>query len=229
MSIDPPKYSIDPPSYDKIEKSQWKAGQDMVIDEAKNMSGRLVKRVNTFTDRFGYSESSVMSKIIDDKMFASNFVKEPRRTGLHEGAAADWIMLLPNVIRFKRLPKGGINALKVSRDGNIEKVDKNKQFPGKTLDFQWHTGEITCYAMHKFTKEGGGNQDSQYEEMKDLMQRFQLCQHEDIVLFVIVDGLYYETNEKRKLKKLQKLEKGTKPYSYATPIEGLPNLLNKLI
>ena len=176
--------------------------------------------------RFGYTESAVLDKIRDDSMFAAWFAKEPRRTGFHEAIAAEWIEALPGVNKFSVLPKFGSSALKVSSDGNIESETGARKLPGKSLDFTWKTGNKTFYAMHKYTKEGGGNQDSQYKEMVELMKRFLQCRNRSIVLLIIVDGDYYQENAQARLNELKNNQRDNPPESYALSIGELPALIN---
>jgi len=149
-----------------------------------------------------------------------------RRTGRHEAIAAKWIEQLDWVNNFIVLPKTGKNAVKVTSDGNIESETETRKIPGKSLDFKWKTFKTTFYAMHKYTKEGGGNQESQYKEMLELMDRFLKCRrHKNIALIVIVDGGYYQQTGKKRLLELKSHEKRQKPFSYAMTIGDLPNVL----
>lgn len=214
-----------PPDYEAIERDEWKKAESEVQEEAEKRTHRLLKRISTYIYRFGYDEDSVVRKIIQDHMFAAHFSKEPRRTGLHEAAAANWLKSLPNVNGFEVLNKSGPKSLKVSSDGNIESETAGKNLPGKSLDFRWSTGHRTCYAMHKYTKEGGGNQDSQFKEMLELMKRFTFCQDRQVVLLIIVDGNYYKENNHRQLNKLRRLESQGEPSSYAVGIEEVPDIL----
>lgn len=198
-----------------------------MLTEVKNKAPRLMKRIATFIDRFDFDESEVIQKIECDAMFAAHFAKEPRRTTLHENIAAVWLQELDDVHNFQKLPASGRSAIGITSDGNIVKFDRQK-VPGKSLDFQWTTGNITCYAMHKYTKEEGGNQDSQYTEMLNLMKRFHQCTDENVVLIVIVDGAYYTDNGEKKLKELQHQQRTNSPLSYATPIGGVPDILKQL-
>ncbi len=154
-------------------------------------------------------------------MFAAWFAKEPRRTGMHELIAAEWIKTLPTVSAFRTLPKNGADSIYVTSDGNIH-MGMIKNRPGKSLDFTWKTRETTCYAMHKYTKEGGGNQDSQFKEMVDLLRHFQSCNERKCALFVIADGKYYHG---KKIAELQNHTRSQTPKSYAIPIEELPAIL----
>lgn len=220
--------SIDKPNYDGQEREMWSQSLKEVFDEIHPLSGRLEKRVSTFIDRFGYDFDAVVNKISEDNMFAAHFAKEPRRTGFHEKLAATWIENnIKNISNFSVLPKGGANALKVTSDGNIESETKNKKFPGKSLDFQWKVGIFQFYCSHKYTKEGGGNQDSQYKEVVELMKRFQQCQLNNVVLVVIVDGQYYNASENKRLNELVKLEKDRMPKSFAIQIQDLQNVISQ--
>lgn len=217
-------YDKSPPDYDSIERDEWRTNANLVCDELSSGSDRLMKRIQLFVARFGFSKSDVKNKIGTDPMFAAHFAKEPRRTGLHEKLAANWVSSLPMVKQFKTLPKGGAGAVYITSDGNIHHGELSNR-PGKSLDFMWKTGQTTCYAMHKYTKEGGGNQDSQYKEMIAILRNFQSCNDRTCALFIIVDGPYYLGN------KMDELRNGTrahKPKSYALPIEELPAILEQL-
>lgn len=215
-----------PPDYEAIEQDAWRQAHNKVGKEASSRTNRLIKRIQGFIWRFGYTENDVLDKIRDDSMFAAWFAKEPRRTGFHEAIAADWIRTLPGVRDFKVLPKSGKNAVKVSSDGNIESETPNRKLPGKSLDFNWQTGSKTFYAMHKYTREGGGNQDSQYKEMVELMKRFVQCQNRDVVLLIIVDGKYYQEKDQARLKELKNNQRDNPPRSYALSIGEVPDLIN---
>ena len=107
---------VPPPDYEAIEQREWKKAQGEVAGEAKSRTARIIKRVQGFMRRFGYTENAILQKIRTDDMFAAWFAKEPRRTGLHEAVAAEWIKVLSDVRNFEVLPKSGKNAMKVSSD-----------------------------------------------------------------------------------------------------------------
>lgn len=219
---------VDRPNYDDEERKMWSQSLLEIFDEVNPLSDRLEKRVLTFIDRFGYDFDEIINKISEDGMFAAHFAKEPRRTGFHEKLAAVWIKNnIKNISGFSVLPKGGANALKVTSDGNIESETQNKKFPGKSLDFQWRVEEFQFYCSHKYTKEGGGNQDSQYKEVLELMKRFQQCQLSNVVLVVIVDGQYYNASNDKRLNELVKLEKDRMPKSFAIQIQDLQGVIDQ--
>ena len=157
-------------------------------------------------------------------MFAAHFAKEPRRQGIHERVAAEWLQQLPAVNQFKVLPKKGADAIYVTSDGEIQRGADLHNPPGKSLDFRWFTGETACYAMHKYTKQSGGDQDNQFTEMRNLLESFIRCRDRHCILLIIVDGPYYT---KEKLETLKHLTRSHPPKSYATPIGKVPDLLSE--
>ena len=111
--------------------------------------------------------------IRNDKMFRAWFAKEPRRQGFHELVVGKCLKPFDIVTSFEILNKGGDNAEYITSDGHI--VDgKNLQDKAiaKSLDFKWITSGVQCYASHKYTKESGSNQDSQYKEQLNLLRSF---------------------------------------------------------
>lgn len=147
-----------PPDYDVIERQMWRDNAQEVLARLDADEPNLLQRIETYVQRFGYTDSQVRSKIRSDPMFAAIFAMEPRRQGLHEKKAAEWLRELPTVREFATLPKSGKNALYVTSDGEVKLGRDLQNPPSKSLDFRWRTGDLTCYGMHKFTKVGGGNQ-----------------------------------------------------------------------
>lgn len=213
-----------PPDYDAIELMAWRKNAKDVPARLSDNDKNILKRIGTYIERFGYPEDDVKEKINSDQMFAANFTLEPRRQGFHEKIAGEWIRNLDNVSDFRILPKSGKNAFHISSDGNVLKGIPNAT--SKSLDFIWKTGKIKVYAMHKYTKEGGGNQDSQYKEMVTLLKRFMECGDRGCILIVIVDGKYYN---KQKMEGLLDYTRSRPPKSYAVQIAEVPNILKEYL
>ena len=217
MSGNPP-----PPDYDAIEQEMRRENALQVSALLAAGDAGLQKKVETFAHRFGYAVEQVRAKIAADPMFAAHFAKQPMRQGMHERKAKEWLRTLDSVLDFRGLPKSGANALYVTSDGEVKRGSDLQAKPSKSLDFLWRTGSTTCYAMHKFTRNSGGNQDSQFKEMRELLQQFLRCPDETCILLVIVDGLYY--NEAR-MRELRRYTRAHAPRSYAVHIEDVPVVL----
>lgn len=181
-----------------------------------------MKRIYTFIARFGYPMDAVVNKIKTDEMFAAHFTKEPRRTSLHGNLALEWLKETDVIREIEKLPSSGEAAVDVTSDGEIRAGMLNA--PSKSLDFRWRSGRHTIYASHKFTKEGGGNQDSQFKEVKRLLEMFQKGRVDrHTALLVIVDGPYFT---KKKIDELRRFCRDVhQPLSAALPIQDVPGWL----
>ncbi len=214
-----------PPDYENIEQREWRRNAGQVVSRLNERDRNLAKRIQTFISRFGFPRNQVEDKIRVDKLFAAHFALEPRRTGLHESVAAEWIKELDTVSEFETLPKSGRNAFYVTSDGEIREGMEHP--PTKSLDFKWVTGNTLFFASHKYTKESGGNQDSQYKEVRYMLELFQKGNISgDVAIVAIVDGPYYDS---RRMEDLRRFTRDRKPMSFAISIEDLPSLLNRFL
>lgn len=218
---------LKPPNYDAIEVEMWRENAENVVNSLNEQDANLLKKIQTYSWRFGYTEQEIQDKIRNDKMFRAWFAKEPRRQGFHELVAGEYLKQFDIITNFEILNKGGDNAEYITSDGHI--VDgKNLQDKAiaKSLDFKWITKGIQCYASHKYTKECGGNQDSQYKEQLNLLRSFQRRTQGNIAFFVICDGKFYT---KQKMQELYSLTRLHKPYSFACHIEEVLEKLQYVI
>ena len=155
---------------------------------------------------------------------AAVLAREARRQNVHERAAADYVERMANVAHFRKLPSSGPNACYVNGDGQIVTGAQlaGARRPSKSIDFQWQTGAIACYAAQKYTREGGGNQDNQFNEVQALLRNFLQRINNDVALFVLVDGPYYHTARRAQLQGLVRLQN---PRSYVTSVNALAPIL----
>ena len=219
--------NIQPPDYDKIEQELWRENGNKVRNLLENQDSGLLRRIQTFSERFGFDETEICQKIIDDFMFACCFAKNATRMGFHEREAEKYLRMFPDLIRSLRtLPASGKNAKYVNQMGNI--VTGKKPSEIKSLDFMWRAGDtnIKCFAAHKFTRESGGSQDHQRNELIRLLQMFQNCNDQKTAFFAICDGPYYDA---RTLSILRQYTQTEPPYSFACPVGDVPKNVEKLI
>ena len=124
-----------------------------MLDELSSGDPYMSRRIETFSARFGYGRDKIVAKIASDEMFAAHFSKEPRRQGIHEKAADEWLEKLKDVENFEILPKSGKNAWYITGDGELRQGRRKHSGSSKSLDFRWRTGSNEIFAAHKFTKE----------------------------------------------------------------------------
>lgn len=200
-----------------------------VEEEIAERSDRLRTRILHFAEQFGIPEEDFWRDLDANPNgpLAATLAKEARRQNIHENAAAAHISAMSHVIDFRKLPSVGNNALYVNSDGQILSGEQlaGAPRPSKSLDFQWNTAEIICYAAQKYTKAGGGNQDNQFNELAQLLRNFQGRTNNGVALIVLVDGPYY--NEGR-LARLQGLVRLQSPFSYVIGVNELHTLLEAI-
>lgn len=201
-----------------------------VKEEIRNRSKRLRKRILHFSEQFGIPEQRYWAALDADPTgpLASTLAREARRQNIHEKHAAEFISTLDCVANFEKLPSLGPNALYLNRDGQDVSGRQlgNATKPSKSLDFRWETANAQCLAAQKYTKEGGGNQDSQFKELELLLRNFAQRTFNGMALFILVDGAYYTEERLTLLRQLVRLQP---PKSYVTSVNRLQDILRSMV
>lgn len=220
----------EPLNFENIEHQLNLANLQEMSQEIPNRSKRLAIRVAHFSAQFDIPEEDFWRDLEANSNgpLAAVLTREARRQNVHENAAAEYVQLLENIENFRKLPSTGPNAQYINADGQVvtRRQLENAPPPSKSIDFQWRTGFVTCYAAQKYTREGGGNQDNQFNEIVRLLQNFQRRINNGTALFVLVDGPYYTD---QRLTRLQGLTRGQSPRSYVTSINQLQFILNEIV
>ena len=200
-----------------------------VADEIAERSPRLAKRIAHYSGHFGIPASDYWRDLDANPTgpLASALAKEARRQNIHERAAGEYLAALPLVRWFRKLSPSGNSAIYITSDGQfVTGADlSGASKPSKSIDFIWQTGDTTCYAAQKYTKEGGGNQDSQFTEIETLLTNFLPRRNNDTALFALVDGPYYTETRLNQLRGLVRLQS---PFSYVVSVNELLPILDGL-
>ena len=215
--------------FEALEHERNLQNLDAVKKEISYRSERLRTRILHYSKHFGIPEQRYWEALDADPKgpLASTLAKEARRENIHEKNAAAYIAQMDLVSDFVKLKSQGPNALYLNRDGQdvtgrqLGRAPK----PSKSIDFQWNTRGLRCLAAQKYTKEGGGNQDSQFKELELLLRNFAQRTYNQIALFILVDGAYYTEERLNLLRGLVRLQP---PKSYVTSVNDLQNLLNNV-
>ena len=220
-----------PPALDfeAIEHQQNLANRAEMAREIAERSERLRTRILHYAQQFDVAEADFWRHLDANPQgpLAAVLAREARRQNIHEKSAASYIERLPHVSHFKKLPSSGSNAIYINANGqfvtghDLDGADR----PSKSVDFQWHTGSVTCYAAQKYTKAGGGNQDNQFHEIESLLQNFLPRRNNSVALFILVDGPYYTEPRLEQLRGLTRLQN---PRSYVASVNDLVPILREL-
>jgi hypothetical protein len=159
----------------------------------------LKEKVNKWSKRNGFEPEFVTYKFLTDDTFALNFIKDPVKQSFHQRIAAEHLRTrVPLISRFTMLPAGGTMAL-YAVNGlvvNGETISQTSASHGKSIDFEWvfdYRGKtLKVLATHKHTKENGGGQDLQYEDVRKFLVEAKLSKSLDTFYFAICDGPYYQ-------------------------------------
>ncbi len=227
-----------PPDFEAIERQQNIDNLAAMAGEITGRSQRLQTRIAHFATQFGLPETRFWRALEADPAgpLAAVLAREARRQNVHEGTAAEYVAGLVHVEHFERLPSTGPRAKYVDRSGFVitgarleellNRRPRSADKPSKSIDFEWRTGPVTCYAAQKYTKEEGGNQDSQFIEVQQLVQNFQQRTTNDSALLILVDGPYYH---EERLSALKASTRTQSPRSYVTGAGGLPRILAEIV
>ena len=193
------------------------------------MSERLRTRILHYAEQFDVAEADFWRDLRANPNgpLAAVLAREARRQNIHERAAADYVEQLPNINEFTNLPSSGPNACYINANGQIVTGRQlaGAPRPSKSIDFRWRTGAVTCYAAQKYTREGGGNQDNQFNEVQALLQNFLPRLNNHTALFVLVDGPYYTVARLNQLRGLVRLQD---PRSYVASVNELVPILQEI-
>lgn len=131
------------------------------------------------------NKEQIKNKILSDDLVASFFVKDPSRQNFTEIVIASILQKKSNIENFVN-HSSNTNLFVV--DGQIV----NHRVDGiKSIDYSWETKGKKVYASQKYTKEAGGAQDNQYNDILNFLSNAKKNNDKDLMFFAIVDGDYY--------------------------------------
>ena len=221
-----------PPNYENLELALWQRNLSRVVQDLRNNDPGLSKKIDSFARRFNYARVDIENEIRNpnNPMFAAAFAKSPSRTDFDKRAAKTW---LDNELRLQfganaqvtRLPQRGAGVLYIAENGDIRPLIAGEKKPSKALNFSWEILGITYYAMHKYTSESGGAQDTQFREEQRMLDHFNSpanTTNHNNVLIIIVDGRYYTPAKMRELRRSAKSAPTDRPKSFAVHTRNVP-------
>lgn len=210
-----------------------KARKKNLEDFRKNPSKpEYLKKMKTFALKNGFPLEEVISEAIKNDFLACMFCKDPQKQSIHEKTAAKFIQDNKHVLKFKKLPASGANALFLHDGKIITKKEHDKlRLTSKSLDFFWEikSGEETIqfYATHKYTNEGGGAQDHQYNEVISFLNNANQVKQPNVFFLAICDGSYYKDPYKNSTKLQYMKDNFSGKRTEAVSIQELDGLIDR--
>ena len=198
------------PNFEKEFSQQQKKNNQLVQDQVAQKEENMMKKIQTYCERTGYDFDKVIKKINTDEMFAVTFATDPARQNLYENLAGDYIKSIEFITNYKKLPHSGKDAKYIIKGSVIDgftKTSSGGATEAKSIDFYWEHKNKKFYAFHKYTRESGGAQDNQYNDMKSFIDNANDSANQLHFFFAIADGAYFDTqNGQADISKIENLK-----------------------
>lgn len=143
------------------------------------------------------TSKEVRDRILKDDLIASFFIKDPGRQNVSEQAMIDVLKSIKIISNASSLPNSGPNS-RYLIDG---KVVKNSKIGIKSIDFQFTYKNYKAAATLKYTKESGGAQDNQFNDVVTFLQN-SFTEDKNLLILAILDGEYYTPEKISTLKNI---------------------------
>ena len=134
---------------------------------------KIQKHVEAFSSII--NEEEVKQGILYNIIIASKFCKDPGKQNISEKLAIE-------VLKVKKLPSFGKNCIRFTPQGEITAINQG----GNTKSADFMLDEY--YATQKYTKEMGGSQDNQKQDVRDFLEKGSI----NYKVAAILDGDYWD-------------------------------------
>lgn len=150
----------------------------------------VTTKINNYKQRYDIKTpvEVIRQRILVDDEFAYFFIKEPNRQGVSEKTMLE-------MLGVDKLPQSGSKAICFNPEGNIVHDPKGIG-NSKAADCIWNG----CYTALKYTKDYGGSQDNQ----KNDVVLFLMNASKTHKVYAILEGAYYDNGWRAKLKEMFK-------------------------
>lgn len=179
---------------DIIKAQSIKKRQENILlaqQAAESNQAWLLTKINNYLARFALSESvdDILEKIIDDRLFAASFAKDPGRQNIAEKIQLEE---LSKFVDIEKLKNSGNDCMYLV-NGELFRGKSSYVSDQKSVDAIVFDGEIEWYCTLKYTADTGGSQDNQKNNVINFVKNAG-----DYYVACILDGEYYQQESKKK-------------------------------
>lgn len=177
--------------YNRLLQENIKAVRETINDNDMQI------KIKNYATKYDLPYKYVKRKILTDSIFANQFAKDPSKQSYNQKCARAFIEENDHIDKVIQLPADGPNALFVVEGKLVQDRNLARKTGVKSIDFFWKVKtnkgrEVSFYASHKYTKDEGGAQDNQYEDLKKFMENAKVSTEADTYFLAIGDGDYYQ-------------------------------------
>lgn len=204
-----------PLDYEKRFREAYRSNVEKVAEEVKQ--GKLDDKIDNFCSLHDISHDHLIQQIKSNRIVAACFAINPKKQNFYEKTAAKHIRNISGVEKFETLPN---NALVVMQGAVLDRRSLRAQGGtaiAKTIDFKWEYRTATFYASHKYTKQEGGSQGSQYKDLQIFIEQARDTTLRDTFFIAIADGAFYSGQNGQagvsRIERLKALASGDKVFA----------------
>lgn len=200
--------------YDLVYKNALEINSREVRDAILNGDKDMSLKINNYSEKYNIPQRFLKHRILRDPIFANQFAKDPAKQSIHQNTAASFIESITYVENFQQLPAGGQNAKYICKDGILYTGNRPSGNTVKSIDFYWIYDNKEYYAAHKYTKDEGGAQDNQWNDLMEFLANAAKSRHPNKYFLAIGDGAYYQKEYKENgIKYASRIDYMNKTYS----------------
>jgi len=197
-------------------KERYKYNQSVVRKDINTDKMKL--KINNFSEKSSFSVEDIKNEILNNDMFASFFIKDPKKQNIYENEALKYLKKFFSSI--EKLPASKKNA-KYIVNGKIISQLKTKPAGGhKSIDFEIKNKKLLITHKYIESKIGGGAQDNQFEDVRNFLENIK--ENKEYNFMAICDGEYF--TEQR----LSTLNEFKDNNIFITNIEEAKDIIKKL-
>ena len=175
--------------YKKLFKKHLKNNLKQVQIDLGSNDKKLVYKIKNTAEKYGLKKEYVYEKIkVGDPITLAFFCKDPSKQNFYEKIAMEYIKKIDIINSFEKLSGYALVGGKPNNDPKAKTQSKSK-----TLDFFFKYKHLKIYCSHKYTKDKGGAQDNQYNDLKNFIIEARDSNEKDTYFIAIADGNYYDT------------------------------------
>lgn len=150
-----------------------------------------IEKIEKYALENDYSVNYIIQKLHEEPLLIDLFVKNPTKQGIHEKIAYDILSKIDDFKNVDLLPKRGNSSLYITNGIIINGKELTTKEKTKSIDFYFEYKDYSVYATHKYTKESGGSQDNQFNDVKYFLENAIKNTVKNNIFVAIVDGEYY--------------------------------------
>jgi hypothetical protein len=174
---------------------------EMISDNLKNFNVNddgVKKKIEKFCSKFGFDRDEVTKKINEEEFLRAFFIKEPAKQNLYEKIFGDFLKEMKGITICEKLPASGPDSIFIiNQEVRVRrKSDNSITKQAKSMDFHFKYDGIDAdfYVFHKYTKEAGGAQDNQKNDVINAIDKASAVHISDkIYVLFVCDGEYYNS------------------------------------